>query len=149
MSKGHDKAVDYWSFGVLIYETIVGQSPFFVHGTDQVSLFRRIVMVKYGFPSNPEMSEDAQDIIQKLLVRRQATRLGNLARGHLDVRDHPWFQKSISFKKLLKKETKAPWVPRISNPLDSSHFDDYSSAERQQRPGKPLSREEQELFRNF
>jgi protein kinase A len=149
MSKGHDKAVDYWSFGVLIYETLAGYSPFYISGTDQVSLFRRIVMVKYAFPPNDRIGEEAQDLIQKLLVRRQATRLGNLARGHLDVRDHPWFKKSIDFRKLLKKEMKTPWVPLITDPLDSSHFDDYSSAERQQRPGKPLSREEQESFKNF
>jgi cAMP-dependent protein kinase regulator len=39
LSKGHDKGVDYWAFGVLIYEMLVGRSPFYSYGTDQVSLF--------------------------------------------------------------------------------------------------------------
>jgi protein kinase A len=56
MSTGHNKGVDYWSFGVLIYEMLVGRSPFYMSGTDQVSLFKRIVMVNYNCPSmvNPE-----------------------------------------------------------------------------------------------
>ncbi len=148
MSKGHDKAVDYWSFGVLVYEALVGETPFYIQGSDQMSLFRRIIMVKYDFPARQTVSDEGKDLIEKLLVRRPVIRFGNRARGHLDVRDHPWFQK-INFKKLLKKEVKAPWVPKITAPLDSSHFDDYKSAERKQRPGKPLTREEQELFRNF
>ena len=150
VAKGYDKAVDYWSFGVLVYETLVGSSPFYTPGIDQATLFRRIVTVKYDFPADDRINYDAQDMIKKLLVRRSSTRLGNLARGHLDICDHPWFQKSsINFEKLRKKELEAPWVPKISNPLDASHFDYNRSAERSQPLGIPLSKEEQELFQNF
>jgi len=41
MSKGHDKAVDYWAFGVLIYELMVGQSPFFQKHGSQMDMFKR------------------------------------------------------------------------------------------------------------
>lgn len=147
MSKGHDKAVDYWSFGVLVFELLVGHSPFHLSGTDQISLFKRIVMVKYQIPDI--VSDDAKTVIQKLLVRRQAARLGNLRHGHLCVQHEPWF-KPIDFKKLVKKELKAPWIPKISDPFDSSHFEDFSSEER----GSPwyekeLEPEEQDLFKNF
>jgi len=146
MSKGHDKAVDYWSFGVLIYEMIVGQSPFYLYGTDQVSLFKRIVMVKYQCPSN--VKDDAKDVIKKLLTRRQASRIGNLSRGHLDIKDHPWFA-SLDFDKLNSKKLKAPWLPKISNPLDARNFDDFSRVEREKFRGKPLSSTEQKLFTDF
>mmetsp|Transcript_588 Transcript_588/g.1217 ORF Transcript_588/g.1217 Transcript_588/m.1217 type:complete len:787 (+) Transcript_588:181-2541(+) len=146
MSKGHDKAVDYWSFGVLIYEMLVGQSPFYMYGTDQVSLFKRIVMVKYQCPNY--VSSDAKDVIKKLLTRRQASRLGNLSRGHLDVEDHPWFQ-AIDFNKLNKRKLKAPFKPKLSNPLDTRNFDDFSRVEKEKHRGKPLSKKEQDLFKGF
>ena len=146
MSKGHDKAVDYWSFGVLIYEMLVGQSPFYMYGTDQVSLFKRIVMVKYSCPS--KVTDDAKDVIKKLLTRRQASRIGNLSRGHVDIKEHPWFA-SLNFDRLNSRKLKAPWKPKLSNPLDARNFDDFSKVEREKFRGKPLTAAEQKLFVDF
>merc|ERR1740117_490486 len=146
LSKGHDTGVDYWAFGVLIYEMLVGRSPFYSYGTDQVSLFKRIVMVKYQCPS--KVTDDAKDVIKKLLTRRQASRIGNLSRGHLDIKEHPWFA-SLDFEKLNDRKIKAPWKPKATNPMDSRNFDDFSSAEREKNRGKPLSEKEQKAFEGF
>jgi CRP-like cAMP-binding protein len=149
LSKGHDKGVDYWAFGILIYEMLVGRSPFYSYGTDQVSLFKRIVQVKYSFPPGGMVNEQAEDLIQRLIVRRQANRLGCLARGDLDVRDHPWFN-IIDWDKLVHKKIPAPWVPRIKDPLDASHFDSYRHVENEPPTNKPhLSPSQQALFQDF
>jgi CRP-like cAMP-binding protein/tRNA A-37 threonylcarbamoyl transferase component Bud32 len=149
LSKGHDKGVDYWAFGVLIYEMLVGRSPFYSYGTDQVSLFKRIVQVKYSFPPGGMVSEPAQDLIQRLVVRRQANRFGCLARGDMDIRDHYWFN-VIDVDKLLLKHIPAPWVPRIKDPLDASHFDSYRHVENEPPTNKPhLSATQQTLFKEF
>jgi serine/threonine protein kinase len=126
---------------------LVGKSPFFSPGIDQISLFKRIVMVKYDMPKG--VSDTASDLIQKLLTRRQASRIGNLSRGHKDIQDHAWF-KDIVWKKLVRKQIKAPWVPEIKDPFDASHFDDYSSAEHESRRNfSILGDEEQSLFKDF
>jgi CRP-like cAMP-binding protein/tRNA A-37 threonylcarbamoyl transferase component Bud32 len=149
LSKGHDKGVDYWAFGVLIYEMLVGRSPFYSYGTDQVSLFKRIVQVKYSFPPGGTVNEQAQDLIQRLIVRRQANRFGCLARGDMDIRDHSWFN-VIDVDKLLNKKVPAPWVPRIKDPLDASHFDSYRHVENEPPSNKPhLSATQQTLFKDF
>mmetsp|Transcript_27285 Transcript_27285/g.41270 ORF Transcript_27285/g.41270 Transcript_27285/m.41270 type:complete len:804 (+) Transcript_27285:136-2547(+) len=149
LSKGHDKGVDYWAFGVLIYEMLVGRSPFYSYGTDQVSLFKRIVQVKYSFPPGGAVNEQAQDLIQRLIVRRQANRFGCLARGDMDIRDHSWFN-VIDVDKLLHKKIPAPWVPRIKDPLDASHFDSYKHVEQETISSKPqLSSSQQALFKDF
>jgi len=148
LSKGHDKGVDYWAFGVLIYEMLVGRSPFYTYGSDQVSLFKRIVQVKYGFPEGV-VNDLAQDLITRLIVRRQANRFGCLARGDMDIRDHPWFA-VIDTEKLLNKNFAAPWVPRIVDSLDTSHFDSYRHVENEPSRGRShLSAHKQELFRDF
>jgi protein kinase A len=147
MSKGHDKAVDYWAFGVLVYEMLVGKSPFFSPGIGQMNLFKRIVTVKYNIPKS--VSDAGKDLIKKLLTRRQASRIGNLSRGHKDIQDHAWF-KDIVWKKLVRKQIKAPWVPEIKDPFDASHFDDYSSSEHEsRRVFSVLGDEEQSLFKDF
>jgi protein kinase A len=150
LSKGHDKGVDYWALGVLIYEMLVGRSPFYSYGTDQVSLFKRIVQVKYSFPPGlVSMNDQAQDLIQRLIVRRQTNRFGCLARGDMDIRDHAWFN-VINVEKLLKKKIPAPWVPRIKDPLDASHFDSYRHVENEPSSSKPqISAAQQALFKDF
>ena len=145
-------AVDYWSYGVLLFELLVGKSPFHKNTGSQMDMFKRIVMVKYEFPSNKKaVTDDARDLVSKLIVRQQAKRLGNLAQGHVDIRLHPWFAKSnCPYKKLIKREIKAPWIPPIHDPLDSSNFDDHSHFEKQpDYGGLPLSEEEQAIFKGF
>lgn len=143
-SKGHDKAADYWAFGVLVYEMLVGRSAFYVRGADNIALFKNIVCVKYSIPR--AVNGFAQDLIKKLLVRNQATRLGNLSRGHLDIQEHAWFQ-SINFATLTNKEMKAPWVPEVQDPFDVSNFE--KAREQREVRSKPLSKKEQELFEGF
>jgi serine/threonine protein kinase len=123
LSKGHNKGVDYWAFGVLLYEMLVGGSPFY--DQDQMRLFKKIVQVKYSYPERRTVSKAAEDLIGSLLQRKQSNRLGNLKGGHVDVQKHPWF-KEMDLVKLLKREIEAPWKPTIKDALDASNFEDYS-----------------------
>jgi protein kinase A len=105
-------------------------------------------LVKYEIPKY--VDDHAKTLIQKLLVRRQAARLGNLSKGYLDVKNHPWFEESsVDFKALLKKEIDAPWKPEVKNPLDSSNFDDFRSIEKEKDTGRRLTIEEQNMFKGF
>mmetsp|Transcript_2053 Transcript_2053/g.4104 ORF Transcript_2053/g.4104 Transcript_2053/m.4104 type:complete len:129 (-) Transcript_2053:194-580(-) len=128
---------------------MVGRSPFYSYGSDQVSLFKRIVQVKYSFPPGYIVTDVSQDIIQRLIVRRQANRLGCLANADIDVREHGFFQ-GINSEKLLAKKIQAPWVPSLRDPLDASHFDSYKHIEQEQQTKRAiLSSKQQELFVGF
>mmetsp|Transcript_25710 Transcript_25710/g.60500 ORF Transcript_25710/g.60500 Transcript_25710/m.60500 type:complete len:820 (-) Transcript_25710:226-2685(-) len=149
LSKGHDKGADYWAFGVLIYEMLVGFSPFYSHDMDQVGLFKRIVGVKYGFPHGGLVQDVVKHLISRLLQRRPADRLGCLSRGDQDIRDHKWFH-IINTQKLLNKQIPPPWVPRLKDPLDATHFDSYAHLENEPPPTyPPPTREQQLLFKDF
>jgi serine/threonine protein kinase len=50
LAKGHTKAVDYWAFGILVYEMIAGYSPFCdAQGMDQVVICKNIVNGRLTF----------------------------------------------------------------------------------------------------
>lgn len=149
LSKGHDKGVDYWAYGALIYEMVVGASPFYSEGTDQVSLFKRIVQASFEFPEDGVVQDQAQDLIKRLLMQRHSERLGCLACGEEDIRIHKWFN-VINVDKLLKKQFPTPWVPKIKNPLDASHFESYTDLENELPPkSRLLTTAEQVAFKDF
>jgi len=150
LSRGYDKSVDHWSLGILLYEMLLGFSPFYSRGIDQNSLFKRIARCKYEIPSWSDISEDAKVLIHGLLVLRPTERLGSLAGGDADIVCHKWFR-SINKSALLKKKIEAPWVPVIASPTDTCHEnwdymeDKYEEALRE----RPLSKREQESFKDF
>jgi len=145
MSKGHNHAVDYWSFGVLVFEILSGKSPFNT-SSSHMEMFKRIVLMQYEMPHY--LNEHAQDLIRKLLKRKVSQRLGMLSGGHYDVQNHPWFSSSgCNCKELLKKELSPPWKPRTNSmdPLDASNVQEMIT-----EPDKrPLSKDEQLIFNGF
>jgi len=84
--KEHDASVDIWSLGVLTYEFLVGNPPFESEHTKDT--YKKISRVDLNFPST--MSEDAKDLISKLLVHDPKERLS------LDgVLKHKWILDNV------------------------------------------------------
>jgi protein kinase A len=146
LSKGHDKGVDYWAFGVLVYEMLSGRTPFARPGkADEVGLFKRIMQVKFVFPPGDMISVDARDMIRKLLVRRLASRLGCLQAGEKEVWSHEWM-KPLDADQIAKKEVPPPWVPKIKKKDDASFFGNFTD---EPTNDPPLSDQNHHLFKNF
>jgi serine/threonine protein kinase len=75
--EGHDRGVDYWALGVLIYEMLVGYSPFAGAETpEQMVVCRNILEAKYRYPPLPLVGAASRDIIAKLLTVDNSKRLG-------------------------------------------------------------------------
>ncbi|XP_074886081.1 ribosomal protein S6 kinase alpha-5 isoform X2 [Buteo buteo] len=89
---GHDKAVDWWSVGVLMYELLTGASPFTVDGekNSQAEISRRILKSEPPYPQ--EMSALSKDIIQRLLMKDPKKRLGCGPTDADEIKQHPFFQ---------------------------------------------------------
>jgi len=91
----------------------------------------------------------AAPIIQGLITKDPAQRLGNLKGGEDDILEHPWFS-SIDYEQLRHKEVKAAFVPNIKNPLDASNFDDWSHLDDKTKQKYPkLSQDQQAIFESF
>jgi protein-serine/threonine kinase len=91
---GHGSAVDWWAFGVFIYELLYGTTPF--RGGSKESTLRNIAssrQVRFHVAEREKEEEgtaEARELIEKLLVKDPRRRLG-YARGATDIKSHPFF----------------------------------------------------------
>ncbi|PAA75788.1 hypothetical protein BOX15_Mlig002500g1 [Macrostomum lignano] len=120
LSKGYNKAVDWWALGVLVYEMAAGYPPFFA---DQpIQIYEKIVSGKVRFPSH--FSSDLKDLLRNLLQVDLTKRFGNLKNGVNDIKSHKWFG-ATDWIQVYKKELEAPFIPKSKGPGDASNFDEY------------------------
>jgi protein kinase X len=87
-SKGHNKAVDWWALGVLIYEMHCGYAPFY--DDNNFSTYEKILAAKVEWPKY--IDPVARDLMKKLLVPDRFKRLGSMKNGAEDVKRHRWFR---------------------------------------------------------
>ncbi|XP_059367408.1 protein kinase C theta type [Carassius carassius] len=114
LGQKYGTSVDWWSFGVLLYEMLIGQSPF--HGQDEEELFQSI---RTDDPCYPRwLSRDARDILVKLFVREPERRLG--VKGN--IRQHVFFR-DTDWNALEKRQVEPPFRPTVKSASDCSNFD--------------------------
>ena len=117
---GHNFMCDWWSLGILIYELLYGNTPFF--NMDKTRMYDLINTGAISFPKfiqiegeeKPriyKVSEDAKNIISKFLEKDPGTRLGR--KGLDEIKKHPFFS-GINFDDLNKKKIKPPFRPNFS-----------------------------------
>lgn len=127
---GHNKSVDWWSLGILIFEMMMGYPPFRDENT--LKLFQKIcdpsmliipeslgkevrdLLLRYAIASR-----DSQII--RLLVINPTHRLGSGHRGILEITDHPWFTE-VDWSVVAKREGRGPIVPVVNGPNDISNY---------------------------
>jgi cGMP-dependent protein kinase len=107
---GHNKAVDWWALGVLIYEMVVGTPPFYSPQADSTEQMRRILAAKYIFPNN--VTPAFKDIVKRLLSVNTVQRLGCMKGGVRDVKQHPWLR-TVDWVQMTRRTISAPFVPPI------------------------------------
>jgi len=147
--KGHryDAATDWWSYGVLLYEMLIGQSPF--AGEDEDDLFASICKDKVYFPK--WISESAVSVLSQLMERNISLRLGYLYGTRPNIRKHPWFS-PIDWNKLEKREIKPTFKPEVKSENAVTYFDpDFTMEEAKLTPTdeKLLESMDQLQFKGF
>uniref|UniRef100_A0A673H9J4 protein kinase C n=1 Tax=Sinocyclocheilus rhinocerous TaxID=307959 RepID=A0A673H9J4_9TELE len=144
----YTRAVDWWGLGVLIFEMLVGESPF--PGDDEEEVFDSIVNDEVHYPRF--LSTEAISIMRRLLRRNPERRLGAGERDAEDVKKHLFFR-NIDWDGLLAKKVKPPFVPTIQSSIDVSNFDDEFTSEAPvltpPREPRPLTQDVQDLFADF
>nr|XP_050865859.1 serine/threonine-protein kinase N isoform X4 [Vespula vulgaris] len=144
----YTRAVDWWGLGVLIFEMLVGESPF--PGDDEEEVFDSIVNDEVRYPRF--LSLEAIAIMRRLLRKNPDRRLGSSERDAEDVKKQAFFR-HIAWDDLLLRRVKPPFVPVIHSVEDVSNFDEEFTSEKPQltppKDPRPLSDIEQSFFKDF
>jgi len=137
-------AVDWWSFGILIYEMIFGYPPFL--NDAKTKMYQKILSSPILFPepkpksaktdgsgdasaqpvttSKSEVKEYTKDIIKALLRKRAHKRLGSGAKGAEQIKRHRFFR-HVDWDKMLEQSEDPPFTPEIRGKKDISYFDRF------------------------
>ncbi|KAK4049323.1 Serine/threonine kinase [Microbotryomycetes sp. JL201] len=146
LEQRYGRAVDWWAFGVLIYEMLLGQSPF--RGDDEDEIFDAILEDEPLYPIH--MPKDSVSILQKLLTRDPARRLGAGEADAAEIKAHLFF-KDTNWDDIFHKRVPAPFFPAISSATDTSNFDtEFTSEQPTLTPvHSTLSKQDQAEFTGF
>nr|CCA20634.1 protein kinase putative [Albugo laibachii Nc14] len=118
-TREYGKAYDWWSLGVVLYEMLVGESPFY-HENEHTML-QRIAREEVVFPA--DFPKDALELVRGLLCKDPCKRLGCSETHSVDkIKSNPFFA-SINWNSLARREIKAFWRPKLSGDTDTRYVD--------------------------
>ncbi|KAJ3327790.1 Serine/threonine kinase [Blyttiomyces sp. JEL0837] len=116
--KKYGRAVDWWSFGVLIYVMLVGRYPF--HGEDENDILDAIMADAIEYP--PNIQKETLSLLQGLLKKDPTRRLGGGRSDAEEVKRHPYFS-GVDWDAVMQKRVQPTWKPTITSATDVSNFD--------------------------
>jgi protein-serine/threonine kinase len=123
LGKGYNKSVDWWSMGALMYEMLVGYSPYKEnkHRLEVKTYFKTI-------EPHRNLSNNAYDLIKKLLNTDYHQRLGASDTDAEEIKAHPFFN-GLNWKNVYDCKIKSPFVPLVRHTEDLSNFDSHFTKE--------------------
>ena len=107
-NRGHSFPADNWTIGILIYELILGDNPFYEEGVDHSVLYDSICNLPPYYDPADKISPEAKSLINRLLEKDPSKRLGTFREK--DIIEDPWLSQ-YKLSDLRAKRVEAPWIP--------------------------------------
>jgi len=146
------QAVDIWALGVLLYEMVTGEAPWW--HKEQKELQRKIAHTKLRLPNF--LTGECKTLLRGLLTKDPAARLGvteacvAFTADWSAVQKHAFFR-GLSFTQLARLKLEAPFIPTLSSALSVENFDSKYTLEAPVLSPlrKPLSADMEEQFESL
>jgi serine/threonine protein kinase len=124
-SRGHDRGVDWWALGILVFEMLAGYPPFF-DDAGPLAIYAKVLAGRIRFPSH--FAPEARDLVRRLLTADRTLRLGCMRAGVADITAHAWFA-GVSWEAAAARALPPPFVPPLRGAADTSNFDKYPESD--------------------
>lgn len=112
-------AADFWSLGTMLYEMMVGITPFAADTPEE--MYDRVLYDDLLFPN--KFDPEAMDLIAGLLERDPLNRLGAGFGGVFELRTHAYFANHLNWKDVHAKLIQPSYIPLRTSETDLSNFD--------------------------
>lgn len=117
--KPYDYCVDWWSFGILVYQMLYGKTPFYSERRDSM-----MSKIKYADPTFPDTAtKDEIDFIKLFLEKDPAKRA-----KYSDVENHPFFN-GITREDIMSKKYTPSFIPIAREQISTEYFDNMFTKE--------------------
>ncbi|KAF8883600.1 kinase-like domain-containing protein [Mucidula mucida] len=133
----YDHAVDYYAFGVLVYELLSGTTPYHISGVHFPNTEARLDAIADDILAGPRfikwppldvVSPLAKLLITNLMCIDPKRRLGNGEYGVSEILTHLWF-KRVNWRAVEDGMTEPPYIPRLEDDDDDTAFELHSDAD--------------------
>uniref|UniRef100_A0A673MET4 G protein-coupled receptor kinase n=1 Tax=Sinocyclocheilus rhinocerous TaxID=307959 RepID=A0A673MET4_9TELE len=142
----YDSSADWFSLGCMLFKLLRGHSPFRQHKTkDKHEIDRMTLTMNVELPDS--FSPELKSLLEGLLQRDVAKRLGCLGQGASEVKEHVFF-KGIDWQQVYLQKYPPPLIPPRGEVNAADAFD-IGSFDEEDTKGIKLLDSDQELYKNF